>query len=190
MALEHAANVDGMYIDESENGLSFHKHGDLLLVSGGWHVLQDFAAKRYPKATEKYHWATQDCISLDSIPYIGPYSASTSGLYVATGFNKWGMTTAIVSAMILSDLVQCKTNPYADVFSPSRSIPPPPAGRQRLGGHGQPAHPHHKTLPPSGLRTEVEPPGTHLGLPLPRLPVCRGRQAHRRSRCRGSETMR
>ena len=123
MALEHAANVDGMYIDESENGLSFHKHGDLLLVSGGWHVLQDFAAKRYPKATEKYHWATQDCISLDSIPYIGPYSASTSGLYVATGFNKWGMTTAIVSAMILSDLVQCKTNPYADVFSPSRSIP-------------------------------------------------------------------
>lgn len=125
MALEHAANVDGMYIDESENGLSFHKHGDLLLVSGGWHVLQDFAAKRYPKATEKYHWATQDCISLDSIPYIGPYSASTSGLYVATGFNKWGMTTAIVSAMISSDLVQCKTNPYADVFSPSRSIPRP-----------------------------------------------------------------
>ena len=105
--------------------LSFHKHGDLLLVSGGWHVLQDFAAKRYPKATEKYYRATQDCISLDSIPYIGPYSASTSGLYVATGFNKWGMTTVIVSAMILSDLVQCKTNPYADVFSPSRSIPRP-----------------------------------------------------------------
>ncbi len=49
MALEHAANVDGMYIDESENGLSFHKHGDLLLVSGGWHVLQGLCRKALPK---------------------------------------------------------------------------------------------------------------------------------------------
>ncbi|WP_365924666.1 Rieske 2Fe-2S domain-containing protein [uncultured Pseudoflavonifractor sp.] len=32
------------------------------------------------------------------------------------------MTSSMVSAMILSDLVQGKKNPYADVFSPSRSI--------------------------------------------------------------------
>ena len=61
-------------------------------------------------------------MSLDSVPYIGPYSASTTDLYVATGFNKWGMTTSMVSAMILSDLVQGKENPYEKVFSPSRSI--------------------------------------------------------------------
>ena len=61
-------------------------------------------------------------MSLDGVPYIGPYSASTSGLYTATGFNKWGMTSAMVSAMILSDLVQGKKNPFSDVFSPSRSI--------------------------------------------------------------------
>ena len=41
---------------------------------------------------------------------------------MATGFNKWGMTTSMVSAMILSDLVQGKKNPYEEVFSPSRSI--------------------------------------------------------------------
>ena len=33
-------------------------------------------------------WAGQDCMTLDGVPYIGPYSAGTSGLYVATGFNK------------------------------------------------------------------------------------------------------
>ena len=132
IALEHAANVDGMYIDEAEDGLSFRNHGNLLLVGGGghrtgkqgggWHELRNFAAKHYPQAIEKYHWATQDCMSLDGAPYIGPYSASTSGLYVATGFNKWGMTSSMVSAMILSDLVQEKEHPFAKVFSPSRSM--------------------------------------------------------------------
>ncbi len=57
-------------------------------------------------------------MSLDGVPYIGPYSTSASDLYVATGFNKWGMTSAMVSAMVLCDLVQGKKNPYAEVFPP------------------------------------------------------------------------
>ena len=77
----------------------------------------------YPHAAEKFHWATQDCMSLDGVPYIGPYSASTSGLYVATGFNNWGMTSSMVSAMLLCDLVQGRESPYGEVFSPSRSAP-------------------------------------------------------------------
>ena len=61
-------------------------------------------------------------MTLDDIPYIGNYSSRTPDLYIATGFNKWGMTSSMVSAMILSDMVQGKDNPYARVFSPSRSI--------------------------------------------------------------------
>ena len=61
-------------------------------------------------------------MSLDGVPYIGPYSASTPDLYVAAGFNKWGMISSMVSAMLLSDLVQGKNSPYGEVFSPSRSI--------------------------------------------------------------------
>ncbi len=61
-------------------------------------------------------------MTLDGIAYIGPYSASTRHLYVATGFGKWGMTSSMVAAKLLCDLVQEKTNPYAPVFSPSRSI--------------------------------------------------------------------
>mgnify|MGYP003426441133 CR=1 FL=1 len=59
---------------------------------------------------------------MDGIPYIGPYSKSNPDWLVATGFQKWGMSTAMAAAMILSDLVQGKSNPYADLFSPSRSI--------------------------------------------------------------------
>lgn len=61
-------------------------------------------------------------MSLDGMPYIGQYSKRTPDLYVATGFNKWGMTSSMVAAMILTDLVQGKANPYASLFSPSRSM--------------------------------------------------------------------
>lgn len=73
-------------------------------------------------------------MSLDGVPYIGPYSASTSGLYVATGFNNWGMTSSMVSAMLLCDLVQGRESPYGEVFSPPgvSSIPSwPPMGWRR-----------------------------------------------------------
>lgn len=132
IALENAANVKGMYIDAVQDGLSFRNYGDLLLLGGGghrtgktggnWRELREFAFLSYPEAREKYAWATQDCMSLDGIPYIGNYSANTPYLYVASGFNKWGMTSAMVAAMILCDMVAEQENEYKEVFSPSRSI--------------------------------------------------------------------
>ena len=58
----------------------------------------------------------------DSVPYIGRYSKSEPNWYVATGFQKWGMTSAMVSAMLLSDLICGTKNPYEEVFSPGRKI--------------------------------------------------------------------
>lgn len=132
LALRGAKRINGMYVDESETGLSFRTFGDLLLLGGGghrtgkqggcWQELERFAAKAYPNSEIVTRWATQDCMTLDGVPYIGQYSASTPDVYVATGFNKWGMTNSMVAANILCDLVTDKPNPYAEVFSPSRSI--------------------------------------------------------------------
>ena len=132
LALEGAQKVDGMYVDEDKKGLSFRNYGDYLLLGGGshrtgkeggnWRELEAFTRIHYPPAWITEKWATQDCMSLDSVPYIGQYSKNTPDLYVATGFNKWGMTSSMVAAMILTDLVQGRENEYAPVFSPSRSI--------------------------------------------------------------------
>lgn len=132
IGLENCPKLDGMYVDESGKGLSFRNHGDLLLLGGGshrtgkaggnWAELRAAAARYYPESKEEHHWATQDCMTLDEIPYIGQYSKNTPGIYVATGFNKWGMTSAMAAAAILTDLVQGKDNPYRDIFSPSRTI--------------------------------------------------------------------
>lgn len=132
IALDNAPDFDGMYIDESGKGLSFRNYKNLLLLGGGshrtgkkggnWKELSAFANKYYPEAKEKFRWATQDCMTLDDIPYIGRYSVNTNGLYVATGFNKWGMSSSMVAAMLLSDMIQGKKSDYEKVYSPSRSV--------------------------------------------------------------------
>jgi len=132
LALKNAPNVGGMYVDENEKGLSFRNYGDLLLLGGGgrrtgkrgggWRELEDFVRTHYPDAQETARWATQDCMTLDGAPYIGQYSRRTPGLYTVTGFNKWGMTSAMAAARLLTDLVLGRDNPYAEVFSPSRTV--------------------------------------------------------------------
>lgn len=132
IALENAQKVDGMYVDENKKGMSFRNYGGLLLLGGGGgrtgkpcggaEELRAFAKSVYPQSRELYSWAAQDCMSLDNMPYIGRYSKKTHELYTASGFNKWGMTGAMLSAMILSDELCGVKNDYAWLFSPSRSI--------------------------------------------------------------------
>lgn len=132
IALKGARRVDGMYVDEADKGMSFRNYGELLLLGGGghrtgkqggcWQELEAFARKHYKNAEIVGKWATQDCMTLDDIPYIGQYAKSTPDAFVATGFNKWGMTNAMVAADILCDLVRGKPNPYAAVFDPSRTM--------------------------------------------------------------------
>lgn len=135
VALENAQNVNGMYVDENKKGFSFRNYKNLLILGGGahrtghkggnWNELCEFAKEKYPLSSVKYRWAAQDCMSLDNMPYIGRYSNRTEDLYTASGFNKWGMTGSMLSAMLLSDIVTGKKNKYEELFSPSRSIMKP-----------------------------------------------------------------
>lgn len=132
IGLENAAKLDGMYIDEAENGFSFRNYDDKLILGGPGHrtgenkyggyydVLRSKAVDLFPNSREICHWSAQDCITIDNVPYIGRYSSSTPHMYVATGFKKWGMTSSMVSAMLIRDLILSRDNPYEKVFSPQR----------------------------------------------------------------------
>lgn len=137
LALSSAGNVDGMYVDEDKRGMSFRSYKDYLLLGGGGHrtgeagggydELCRFAEQHYPDSTELTFYAAQDCITLDGMPYIGEYSKRMNNMYVATGFNKWGMTGSMLSAMLLTEKilglgVNTELSDYAEIFSPSRSI--------------------------------------------------------------------
>lgn len=132
LALENAAQVNGMWIGATEHEFSFRNYGNYLLLGGGGHrcgensaggkydLLRQMAKEWFPSSHEIACWSAQDCVTADSVPYIGRYAKSRPNWYVATGFQKWGMTSAMVSAMLLRDLICERGSPYADVFSPKR----------------------------------------------------------------------
>lgn len=133
LALKNTPVFDGMYVEDKDNGLSFRRQGELLLLGGGghrtghkgggWEQLRALARRWYPDAREVAHWATQDCITPDGGAYVGQYSPRTPDLFVTTGFHKWGFTNAMAGAEILRDLLQGKANPYAPAFAPDRPMP-------------------------------------------------------------------
>lgn len=131
VALENAPDLHGTYADTAPSGMYFRNYKNLLVVGGGDHrtggkgggfdAVREFVRRRLPQARERYAWAAQDCMSLDGVPYIGPYSPATKDLLVASGFNEWGMTSSMVAASILTDLATGRENPFAPVFAPQRS---------------------------------------------------------------------
>ena len=132
LALKDAPQVDGMWIGSEQGGYSFRNYGDLLLLGGEGHrtgenttggrydALRQKAREWFPDSQEVTCWSAQDCMPADGIPYIGRYAAGRPNWYVATGFQKWGMTSSMVSAMVLRDLISGRENPYARVFDPGR----------------------------------------------------------------------
>lgn len=132
LVLKNTPPLNGMYVDADLKGLSFRDYDETLLLGGGshrtgkkggnWRELELFAKEHYPESREVGRWATQDCMTLDGIPYVGQYSPSTPNLYVATGFNKWGMTNSISAAIILKNMLTDTNCDFAKVFSPQRSI--------------------------------------------------------------------
>jgi len=163
LALDNAPKLNGMYVDERSTGLSFRRQGSLLLMGGGahrtggkgggWTELGLWAEKYYPEAVVTHRWAAQDCMPLDYLPYVGRYSSATSDLFVATGFQKWGMTTAMLAASLLCDLVLEEQNPLEELFSPSRSVIHPQLAKNLV----------HSMV---GLLTPSRPRCPHLGCAL------------------------
>ena len=132
IALENAPDIDGMYLDEKENGFSFRNYQGMSLIGGGDHKtgkqgggykeLRALAKSAYPDSIEKYHWAAQDCMSLDGIPYVGRFIPRRPHIYVAAGFNKWGMTGSMAAAGIIRDIIVNGKSVYEALYSPQRSM--------------------------------------------------------------------
>ncbi|MDD2190211.1 MAG: FAD-dependent oxidoreductase [Eubacteriales bacterium] len=127
----------GMYINAEEPVHSLRSHtthdGELILLGGAQHKsgqggntkknyeeLLDFAEPYFNITGVPYHWSTQDCMTVDGLPYVGNMTSDTPNLYITTGFGKWGMTNSMASAMLLRDLITKGDSPWKDVYNPSR----------------------------------------------------------------------
>lgn len=76
--------------------------------------------KEYAKVKNiSYVWSNHDIMTLDNLPYIGLIK---DNLYIATGYNTWGMTNGFLAGIILNDLLREKDNKYQELFNPKRGF--------------------------------------------------------------------
>lgn len=128
---------EGMFISAEDPGRTMrsqkYEEGEIILVGGEHHKtgsekqtnihyenIANFAKETFDLQEILYRWSTQDCMTVDSVPYVGYLNSRTTNILVATGFGKWGMTNSTASAKILTDLITKGESPWAPVYSPSR----------------------------------------------------------------------
>lgn len=117
-------DVAGMYINIHAPANSLRMHysdsGNKLLLVGHGHRtakednddtsyghLRDLLRADFRNADPEpsHEWSAQDCFTLDGMPYVGSIFNKNPNVYIATGFEKWGMTNAAAASMMLSDYI-------------------------------------------------------------------------------------
>jgi glycine/D-amino acid oxidase-like deaminating enzyme/nitrite reductase/ring-hydroxylating ferredoxin subunit len=131
---------EGMFIstEQPSHSIRTARWGDevwLVAVGGGFkpghpdetdRMLEDlrsFLRTEFAVDAIGYAWTNEDYESMDGMPFVGRASAASGHLYVATGFNAWGITNGAAAGMILADLIAGQSNPWAEVFDATRTKP-------------------------------------------------------------------
>jgi glycine/D-amino acid oxidase-like deaminating enzyme/nitrite reductase/ring-hydroxylating ferredoxin subunit len=113
-----------------------YEGGRLLIVTGEGHKtgqephtderfgrLADWARERFAVDSFEFRWATQDNFSVDRVPYVGRIRRGSEHVFAATGFSGWGMSNGVAAAILLSDLVLGRENPWAELYDSKRLKP-------------------------------------------------------------------
>ena len=139
IALSVGREMGGLFYDTEDPYHYIRTHpteeGPLLIVGGADHrvgersdtatcyqELEAWARRRFGPAPVAYRWSGQIQEPVDGLPYVGrnPHSEN---VYVATGYSGNGMVNGTVAAMVLSDLVLGRENPWAELLSARRIKP-------------------------------------------------------------------
>lgn len=79
-------------------------------------------AKKYIKKEPEYSWVNIDIMTNDYLPLVGRISESEKNVFIATGYNTWGMTNGTIAGKIISNLILGRKNKYLNLFSPARNF--------------------------------------------------------------------
>lgn len=142
LAFDGVQPPDGMYLSAGSDSRSVRdaprSTGTALLVGGSGHVvgrtsselqhidrLRQWTATYFPGAQETHQWSAQDYSSPDGVPFLGALPRGGGRIQLATGYEKWGMTNAVVAARILSGRILGQEPSWATSL---RRRPPRPSG--------------------------------------------------------------
>ncbi len=131
----------GMYISYEEPTRSVRTHpledeDQLLIFSGEHHKtgednnerehyknLIKYAEENFKAIDIPYRWSAQDYTAMNEIPFIGHITRNKLNVFIAAAYQKWGMTTSTVSAMIIKDIITKGKSEAEEIFNPSRFTP-------------------------------------------------------------------
>jgi glycine/D-amino acid oxidase-like deaminating enzyme/nitrite reductase/ring-hydroxylating ferredoxin subunit len=82
--------------------------------------LKDYLKARFDIGPITHVWAGQQYRPADSLPYIGKQG---DFMYLLTGYASDGLTYGTLAAMIVSDMILGKANPWQDVYNLNRITP-------------------------------------------------------------------
>ena len=142
MALRAApsATLDGMFIDVDQPSHSIRMgrdpDGPLLIVlgpsfvtgndgdvAGRFRELERWIRANLSAGEVAWRWVNEDYDSPDRVPYAGELARDAPGMFVATGFNGWGISNGTAAAMLIADQVLGAANPWRALYNPKRRAP-------------------------------------------------------------------
>lgn len=97
-----------------------HKVGQDPDTRARYAALEDWAREQFAVRSIDYRWSAQDYIPADHVPFVGPLAPGSTKAFVATGFQKWGMSNGGAAAIMLTDRILGRDNPWAGFFDSNR----------------------------------------------------------------------
>ncbi|NNF58801.1 MAG: FAD-dependent oxidoreductase [Rhodothermaceae bacterium] len=101
-------------------GGASHKTGQEPDTPACYTAIEDWARAHYTVRTVAYRWSAHDYVPVDGLPYVGRLPLSVDRVWLATGYNKWGLTNGTVAASIITDGIGGTPSPWADTFDANR----------------------------------------------------------------------
>jgi glycine/D-amino acid oxidase-like deaminating enzyme/nitrite reductase/ring-hydroxylating ferredoxin subunit len=137
--VEPGAAIDGMFIgiDEPTHSLRMGRDQDglLLVVLGSkfgtgqegdvakhFHDLEAWTRRNLDVGDVAWRWVNEDYDTADRIPFAGAL-AQAPGLYIATGFNAWGISNGTAAGILIAQQILGKPPHWASVYDPMRKAP-------------------------------------------------------------------
>jgi Rieske Fe-S protein len=124
---------EGMYLGTGKATRTLRSAGRYLVLGGAGHKagqepdtpacyaeIEAWAREHYAVKNVAYRWSAHDYAPVDGLPYIGEMPFGAGRVWVATGFNKWGLTNGTAAAAIIADGIGGRPNAWAETFAADR----------------------------------------------------------------------
>ena len=128
--------LEGMYISKGGSSWTLRsaEGGRYLLAGGQQHktgqepdpssryaAIERWTREHFNVGRAAYRWSAEDYMPVDGLPYVGKLPFGNGRVWIATGYQKWGLSNGTAAALIIRDRITGRPNPWAETFDANRA---------------------------------------------------------------------